>query len=72
MTNREVFNQHIKDCVERQLRYFEGLSDEQLVDNEGGIMLDVHKELCFFKIDTTRTSVGEKSDVLKWLGETSI
>lgn len=70
MTNREAFNQYIRECVERQLRYFEGLSDEQLADNEGGIKVDVHKELCFFKIDNTRISVGKKADVVKWLGET--
>lgn len=71
MTNRELFNQYIRNCLERQIHYFEGLSDEQLAENEGGIKLDVHKELCFFKIDHTRTDIGEKADVVKWLGERS-
>lgn len=72
MTNREAFNTFIRMSVEKQLRYMEAMSDEELVqytiDHPGyHIETDIGDKLCYFKAMTGGVPVGDKSIVTEWL-----
>jgi len=72
MTNREAFNQLIRMDVERQIRFMEGIKDEELVqitiDHPGyHIETNIGDKLSCFKAMTGGMPVGDKSAVAEWL-----
>ncbi len=74
MTNRDEFNQYIRNLLNEQIEYFENLSDEELVDlttenPNAGISLAVGRKLCYFKATKAGLPVGTKDDVKSWLGK---
>lgn len=74
MTNRNEFNQYIRNLLDEKIEYLENLSDEELVDfsvqnSDAGIFLSVGSELCYFKVTKAGIPVGTKDDLKSWLGE---
>ena len=74
MTNREAFNQHIREELNRQAEAWEQADNKTLLKWTTGVHRDAHievkvgRELCYFKMDKTHsTSVGSMQDVLEWL-----
>ena len=70
MTNRDLFNKHLRKKVEDQLRYFESLSDEQLVCCNTQIAVSINTALRHFKDDESKC-IGSDADILTWLANTS-
>ena len=66
MTNRDLFNRHLRKKVEDQLQYFESLSDEQLAHCNTQIEVNVNTELRHFKDDKSKC-IGSDADILTWL-----
>lgn len=74
MTNRERFNQYIRDEVERQLGYYEAMTNEELArslyDNPGQIVrVEIGKEIGYFKLRATRSSFKGPDMMAAWLTE---
>lgn len=67
MTNREAFNKYLREQVEKRIAYYEGLSDAELTEGEFLVNVNVHRELCYFKVTSTGKSIGSSDDVTKWL-----
>lgn len=74
MTNREKFNQYIREELDRKTIYFENLSNEELIDyavNCAEISVSIGKELNYFKATEAGLPIGTTHDVQSWLGEES-
>lgn len=72
MTNREKFNQYIREELNRKIAYFESLSDEKLVEyvvNDAKISVSVGEELKYFKATMAGLPIGTTNDVKSWLRE---
>lgn len=74
LTNRERFNQYIRDEVERQIEYYEAMTSEELArslyDNPGQIIqVKIGQELGFFKVRATGSSCGDLDTMIAWLME---
>lgn len=72
MTNREAYNQFIREKVEEQLAYMENMSNEELVDytvKYPGYHIEVNLRdmLCLFKCNSGKMPVGSSETVASWL-----
>ena len=72
MTNREAYNQFIREKVEEQLAYMENMSNEELVDytvKYPGYHIEVKlgDMLCLFKCNSGKIPVGGPGTVTTWL-----
>lgn len=72
MTNREAYNQFIREKVEEQLAYMENMSNEELVDytvKYPGYLIEVKlgDMLCLFKCNSGKIPVGGPGTVTTWL-----
>ena len=72
MTNREAYNQFIREKVEEQLAYMENMSNEELVDyivKYPGYHIEVElgDMLCLFKCNSGKIPVGGPGTVTTWL-----
>lgn len=74
MTNREAFNLFVREEVERQLRYMEGMNNQGLVDYTIAvpgyhIEKNIGDALRYFKATHAPMPVGPKDKVIAWLDE---
>ena len=69
MTNREAFNQLLREEAEEKLMAVEQMDTGLLVaaPQEFRISLMVHNMLCVYKMNSTGKSIGKAQDVVDWL-----
>lgn len=74
MKNREAFNKYLDLVVQRQLKFVQQQSDEDLIqctieNRDYGIHVDIGGKLSYFKAMTAGMPVGNKDTVAAWLEE---
>ena len=71
MTNREKFNEFLRQEMEEKLAAVVSMDNGLLVaaPKEFKISLMVHNMLCLFKINSTGESIGTAQDVVDWLNK---
>lgn len=70
MTNRDKFNKEVRSEIERQLEYWESLTNEEFYDlGESLIRLDVRGMLNLFWGDETGKFLGSRKEMIHWLSE---
>lgn len=69
MTNREAFNQLIRNEMLEKVEAVEKMDTGLLVaaPREFHISVHVHDLLCVYKINSTGKSIGKAQDVVDWL-----
>lgn len=67
MTNREAFNQMIRQEIEEKIAFYEKMDTGLLVAGEYWIKENLHDDLCVYKINSTGKSVGSMQNVVDWL-----
>ena len=69
MTNRDAFNNLLREELEEKLKAVQTMDTGLLVaaPKEFKISLMVHNMLCVFKINSTGKSIGSMQDVVDWL-----
>lgn len=72
MTNREAYNSFIRELVEKQLAFMEGMSNEEFVDYtvkypNYHIEVKLGNMLCLFKCNSGKMPVGGPGTVTTWL-----
>lgn len=74
MTNLEKFKQYIREEVERNLKYYEAMTSEELARNiyenpEQEIRVKIGEELGYFKARATGSCYGGREKMAAWLAE---